>query len=162
MFWNFRSSLIASGLFLGAIGGLAIVPTNAKDEKKDEKTAPPKTDGSIKESAKKLAMKAFMRKKLASSQEIIEGLALEDFELIEKGAKNLKAMSAAAEFMVTEDPLYKEHSNDFRKVVIKMEKAAREKRIDGATLGFMDMTMSCVECHKYVRTILIAQRAAVD
>lgn len=151
MFWNFRSSTVAGGLFLVVLCGL-VVNTRAKDEK----DSPPKSENQAKPSAKKLAMKAFMRKKLASSQDIIEGLALEDFELIEKGAKELKAMSAAAEFMVTKDPLYKEHSDDFRKVVIKMERAAREKRIDGATLGFMDMTMNCVECHKYVRTILIA------
>lgn len=108
--------------------------------------------------SKKVAMKAFMRKKLAASQNIIEGLALEDFDLIERGAKELKATSAAAEFMVVNDPLYKDHADDFRRIVAKIEKAAREKRIDGATLGFMDMTMTCVECHKLARTILVAAR----
>jgi hypothetical protein len=152
MFGHFRSSLIAGGLLLGALCGLAVVPTNAKDEKDTQ----PKTESPTKPGPRKIAMKAFMRKKLTSSQDIIEGLALEDFDLIEKGAKQLKAMSAAAEFMTIDDPLYKDHADDFRRVVAKMEKAAREKRIDGATLGFMDMTMSCVECHKFVRTILVA------
>jgi hypothetical protein len=153
MLRKFRSSLVACGLLFAALCGLAVVPTNAKDEKNSS----PKTESQDKPGVKKLAMKAFMRKKLASSQDIIEGLALEDFDLIEKGAKQLKAMSAAAEVMASNDPIYREHADDFRRVVTKMEKAAREKRIDGATLGFMDMTMNCVECHKYVRTILIAQ-----
>jgi hypothetical protein len=150
---RFPLLLVISGALIASLAWLAVAPSNALNAADQA----PKPETQTKPSAKKIAMKAFMRKKLASSQEIIEGLALEDFELIEKGAKQLKAMSAAAEFMVTNDPLYKEHSDDFRKVVIKMEKAAREKRIDGATLGFMDMTMNCVECHKYVRTILIAQ-----
>lgn len=111
----------------------------------------------MKPGLKKTAMKAFMRKKLAASQDILEGLALEDFELIEKGAKELKATAAAAEFMVVNDPLYAEFADDFRRTVGKLEKAAREKRIDGATLSFVDTTMNCVECHKYVRTILVAQ-----
>jgi hypothetical protein len=38
-----------------------------------------------------------------------------------------------------------------------VEKAAKEKRIDGATLEYMDMTMSCVECHKYARNVLVAK-----
>lgn len=150
---QFPLLLVLSGTMLAGLTWFVVAPSSAQDAAGQA----PKSDPQDKVSAKKLAMKAFMRKKLAASQNIIEGLALEDFELVERGAKDLKAMSAAAEFMVTKDPLYKEHSDDFRRVVIKMERAAREKRIDGATLGFMDMTMNCVECHKYVRTILIAQ-----
>ena len=153
MFQQFRLPVVVGGLLLATLWGLAVVPTNAQDEKKPS----PKTESPIKPGLKKLAIKTFMRKKLAASQDIIEGLALEDFELIERGAKQLKAMSVAAEFMASDDPIYKDHADDFRRVVAKMEKAAKEKRIDGATLGFMDMTMNCVECHKFSRTILVAQ-----
>lgn len=153
MLRRFLSARTTIVLILAALSGLAIVPLNAKDENEPKAN----TESPAKPGLKKQAMKAFMRKKLASSQDVIEGLALEDYELIEKGAKSLRAMSAAAEFMVSNDPIYRDHADDFRRVVAKMEKAAREKRIDGATLGFMDMTMNCVECHKYVRTILVAQ-----
>lgn len=105
---------------------------------------------------RKLAMKAFMRKKLAASQRILEGLALEDFDAVAQGTKELRAVSGAAEFIVVKDPIYREHADEFRRIVGKMAKAAQEKRIDGATLGFVDMTVSCVECHKFVRTILVA------
>lgn len=152
MIRRFQKSLVAAALLVVAVCVLAVVPTTAKDEKE----AASKGEDAVK-TARKLAMKAFMRKKLVSSQEVIEGLALEDFELIERGAKSLKAMSVAAEFMVTDDPPYREHSDEFRKAIIKMEKAAREKRIDGATLGFLDMTMCCVECHKYVRATLVSR-----
>lgn len=151
---NSRALWFTAAAILASLTWFVVTSSNAQENAERA----PKTEAPGKPGAKKLAMKAFMRKKLAASQEIIEGLALEDFDLIEKGTRQLKAMSAAAEFMVVNDPLYKEHSDDFRRVVIKMEKAAKEKRIDGATLGFMDMTMNCVECHKYVRTILIAQK----
>lgn len=107
-------------------------------------------------------MKAFMRKKLALSQDIMEGLALEDFKKIEEGARQLNAMSVAAEFMVVKEPLYADEAAEFRRTVNKMEKAAKELRLDAATLSFMDMTMSCVECHKYVRTIRIANIGQPD
>jgi predicted GTPase len=98
-----------------------------------------------------------MRKKLEASQSVLEGLALEDFDLIARGAKHLKTTSAAAEFLVIHDPLYTEQADEFRRIIDKLERAAKEKRIDGATLAYVDMTMSCVECHKYVRNVLVAQ-----
>lgn len=146
--------LVVACVITAAWASWTAMPLNAKDEK-----APPaKTDGADKPGAKKLAMKAFMRKKLAASQDVMEGLALEDFDLITKGAKQLQATSAAAEFMVVNDPIYKEHADDFRRIVAKLDRAAREKRVEGATLAFMDLTMTCVECHKYTRTILVAQK----
>lgn len=161
---NSKRIVAVAAMALAACSWMALSSSHAKDEpgsqkpdaqKKAEKQE--KADSQEKPSVKKTAMKAFMRKKLAASQEILEGLAIEDYDLIENGAKQLKAMSVAAEFMVLNDPMYDEFAGDFRRTVSKMEKAAREKRIDGSTLAYMDTTMNCVECHKYVRTILIAK-----
>lgn len=148
-----RSTLVAGALLLAALCGMGTWQARVQGETDPQ----PKPETKTNPGAKKIAMKVFMRKKLTASQDIIEGLALEDFELIEKGAKQLKAMSAAAEFVVVSDPIYASHADDFRRAVSKMERAAREKRIDGATLGYVDMTMTCVECHKFVRTIKIAK-----
>lgn len=153
MLTDYRVAIVVSGILLAAVSTLMTAPSNAKDTTSPAPDAEPKP----KPGARKQLLKAFMHKKLGASQDIIEGLAMEDFELIEKGAKQLKGMAVAAEFMVINDPLYSEQADEFRRIVIKMEKAAREKRIDGSTLGFLDMTMSCVECHKLVRNILVAQ-----
>ncbi len=32
-----------------------------------------------------------------------------------------------------------------------IEKNARNRNIDGATLAYLKLTMNCVQCHKYVR-----------
>ena len=140
MIWTFDSA---------AVGG-----TDDKDTPNEKEAS--KEEAKKKPGSNKAAHKMFMRKKLESSQSVLEGLALEDFDLIAKGAKDLKTTSAAAEFMVIRDPIYTEYATDFRRVVDKLAKAAKEKRIDGATLAYMDMTMSCVECHKYVRNVLVA------
>lgn len=152
MFRRFRVHAV-SGILLAVLCCVVAVASNAKEE--SDRAA--KDENQTKPGLKKIAMKAFMRKKLASSQDIIEGLALEDFALIAKGAKQLKAMSVVAEFMSINDPTYVEHADEFRRTVSKLEKSAKEKQIDGATLGFMDMTMKCVECHKFVRTIPVEQ-----
>jgi hypothetical protein len=126
--------------------------------KDDEPKAATKKDEDVdkKPTPKKIAMKLFMRKKLEASQSLLEGLAVEDFDMIALGARQLHTTSAAAEFMVINDPMYAQHADEFRRIVAKLQKAAKEKRLDGATLAYVDMTMSCVECHKYVRNVLIA------
>lgn len=145
--------IAAVGGLLGLTWWLSVPASNA-----DDQVAPAaKEQAEKKPGDKKVAMKTFMRKKLESSQSILEGLALEDFDLIAKGARQLMTTSAAAEFMVVNDPLYKVHTDEFRRIVGKMEKAAKRKQIDGATLAYMDMTMSCVECHKYMRDVLVTQ-----
>ena len=145
--------LVVLGVFVGLALWFAGAASSADDKTKPTEKAAEKE----KPSGKKIAMKAFMRKKLEASQSVLEGLALEDFDLIAKGARQLKTTSAAAEFLVIHDPLYTEQADEFRRIVNKMERAAKEKRIDGATLAYVDMTMSCVECHKYVRNVLIAR-----
>jgi hypothetical protein len=36
--------------------------------------------------------------------------------------------------------------------------AAGKKNIDGATLGYLKLTTTCVECHKHLRETKIAMR----
>jgi hypothetical protein len=111
---------------------------------------------------KSRATREFMRDKLENSQKILEGLALEDFDLISAKAKKLSAMSQAASWQVFDNPDYAQQSADFRKSVDSLSKAAERKNIDAATLAYMKVTMSCVDCHKLVRGKLMATRDNTD
>lgn len=144
----FSLLLLVAVALLGMTWLLHTPSSRADDEKKPaEKAAKEDKPG-----LKKTVIRAFMRKKLAASEKILEGLAVEDFDMIADGAKQLKATAGAAEFMAFNDPEYVEHADDFRRIINKLAVAAKEKRLDGATLAFLDITMSCVECHKHVRT----------
>ena len=95
---------------------------------------------------------SLMRKKLTHAQSIIEGLALENYDMIQEQGKALKVISTLDAWMKFDTPAYKQLSSDFRAAVDKMNDAAAKKNLDGATLGFMQATMSCVECHKLIRS----------
>jgi hypothetical protein len=140
---------IVVATLLGAAWWLAGPLSRASE---DQKPAEKKVEKE-KPGVRKTLLRAFMRKKLSASQSILEGLAVEDFNLIADGAKDLKATAGAAEFMVSNDPLYVEHADDFRRIANKLAVSAKEKRLDGATLAYVDLTMSCVECHKHVRNL---------
>ena len=98
----------------------------------------------------------FMRDKLELSQRILEGVALEDYDLIVTKATRLSAMSKEARWQAFQNPDYERYSVEFRRSVDALAKAARDKNLDGATLGYVRVTMSCVECHKFVRGQLVA------
>ena len=93
----------------------------------------------------------FMRAKLAHSQNVLEGLTVEDYELIDKGAQQLSLASEDASWQVLQTEDYARQSAEFRHSCDRLRKAARERNLDGAALAWMEVTMKCVPCHKYVR-----------
>lgn len=96
----------------------------------------------------------FMRMKLEYSKNLLESLTTEDFDKIKANAKALKAMSLAAEWEVPEIPNVQEYltySADFQRLCDDLIKASDKKSLDGATLGFTQLTVNCVKCHQYVR-----------
>ena len=108
------------------------------------------------QSKRNRAVKEFMRDKLELSQRVLEGLATEDYDLIIAKGTKLSAMSQQADWRLFENPDYVQQSVTFRRHVNSLVKAAKEKNVDAATLAYVRMTMSCVDCHKLVRGKLVA------
>jgi cytochrome c556 len=96
---------------------------------------------------------SIMRKKLEHTQKVLEGIAVKDFDLIEKHADNLMILSQKAEWKVLPTPEYALRSDEFRRNADSLARAAKDKNLDGAALAYVEMTMSCVKCHKHVREV---------
>jgi hypothetical protein len=92
-----------------------------------------------------------MRKKLKCSQGVLEGVALNQFDKIADNADELITISQKAEWVVVKTPQYELFSNQFRRSAESLVKNAKAKNLDGAALDYVDLTMTCVKCHKYVR-----------
>ena len=96
----------------------------------------------------------FMRQKLEFSKLVLEGLAVENYDMIAKNARTLRKLSTASEWEVPTIPnadQYVVFTGDFQRLCDDLAKTARDKNLDGATLAYVRLTMSCVNCHKYVR-----------
>jgi hypothetical protein len=125
---------------LALIGlGLTLVPVSAPS-----RAEPPE----------KRTRSEFMRQKLEFAKNVLEGLSLEQYSLIEKNAKALKVLSEAAEWEVPTIPNATDYvalTSEFQRHANDLAKSARQANIDGATLAYVKLTMSCVQCHKFVR-----------
>ena len=97
-----------------------------------------------------------MRLKLAHSQQLLEGLALNDARMVEKNAQALSTLTRDEMWQVLQTPEYLQYSVDFRKAADAVAAAAGKQNLDGAVLAYMGLTMQCVECHKHVRDVRMA------
>lgn len=157
---NHQILTVGAALCLGA--GYLLYADAAKQEKAPETrqqaaetitVSQKKTD---KKPDQELQMRQFMRLKLQASNQILEGLVTENFKKISDGAAQLGKMSAAEKWRASNDPMYLQHSGDFRRMVDKLKKKAADDNLEACALVWLDVTMSCLECHEFVRSILIA------
>ncbi len=93
----------------------------------------------------------FMRLKLQPVKDILEGIALEDYDRIVAAAERIQLLSLDESWMVLQTDEYRRHSDEFRRAVKVTVDAARDRNLDGATVGYMQMTMNCVRCHRQLR-----------
>lgn len=98
----------------------------------------------------------FMALKLNHAQDLLEALATEDFAGIAKHSQEISLLSQQATWQVLQTPEYNQHSSEFRRSADAVTLAAREKNLDAAALAYVDMTMKCFNCHKYVRGAKLA------
>ena len=95
--------------------------------------------------------KETMRLKLEYAQKVLEGIALEDFELIAFNAEKLKAISQSTDWQLRKSTDYQRHTGDFTRQAETLIKAAERKNVDAATVAYFQMTASCVSCHRHLR-----------
>lgn len=125
----------------------------SQDKKKGPPAAPKPPDP-------KSAQAKLMAEKLKHAQRLLDGLATNDFGKITKSADELLIISKTAEFLAHKSREYELHTNSFRRALEEITKKAKEKNLEGATLGYVDMTLTCVRCHQHTREVRDARLPA--
>lgn len=97
-------------------------------------------------------LKPFMQQKLDHAKAVLAAIAVEDHEGLAKAAQDLSLLSLESNWNVMTTDEYIQQSADFRRACRVIQEAAHAKNIDRAALGFVDLTVRCVECHKYMRS----------
>ena len=146
-------------LLLGLIGSVLVwTMFGAESATSQDKPVAPKDKAQKKvpDAKRDLDQSAFMRKKLEASSQILEGLTVEDSQLIITGAKVLVEMSAAEKWQVQNNVLYRQFSGEFQRSAKNLLEAAEKGNYDAAALKWTETTMKCLECHKFVRGTRLA------
>jgi uncharacterized Fe-S radical SAM superfamily protein PflX len=100
---------------------------------------------------KRAATQAFMQQKLAWSQAVLEGLALEKFDLVSKNAIRMREMTQSNQWFTVKQPDYLAQTTNFQRSVDALYMAAVDKNLEVATEAYTKVARNCVECHRLVR-----------
>ena len=135
------------------LAALVSIASWAAEPQTDVPTEKPqgKADQGQAEQVEEKPMSFWMEKKLEHSQAILRGLAMGDFEDVKYNAGRLKVLNRVEGFVRRKNPDYRAHLNTFSRVSAEIERQAVKQNIEGATLAFNQLTVSCVECHKSLR-----------
>lgn len=138
--------------------GWQALPSQADDKTRDKpetNQADPPRDESGRDD---LPLRDFMRQKLEASNMVLEGLCTDDFEMVKEGATKMNTISNSERWRVMNDAVYRQFSGEFQATTQQLVEAAEKENLDRATLKWVDATMNCIECHNFVRGIMIAEQ----
>lgn len=134
--------LVACGYAISESSGQQPQPNDKKQAKEDKKDAP-----------KPEKVKELMTAKLNQSQKLFAALVMNDLDTAAKHAEELKRIRKEASWLIVKTRTYDMWSKDFTQSADKIIKAAKDKNLDAARLGYLEMTTTCFNCHIYVRDL---------
>jgi hypothetical protein len=109
-------------------------------------------DQPTRKSNKLTSNQVLMRDKLVQMNRILEGLTLDKFDQVQGSAKTLGMISRAASWHVTDPtPRYELLSKNFQEQAVDLERHAKERNIDAATLDLVRINVTCAQCHQHMR-----------
>ncbi|HZQ45768.1 MAG TPA: cytochrome c, partial [Verrucomicrobiae bacterium] len=97
------------------------------------------------------SMAIFMRQKLGYSQKIIEGITLENYDMVNTNAIHIWTMAQKSIFQVFKNPVYAEKTSTFQSDIAVLMEAARAKNTADVLKAYMKVTSDCVDCHQNFR-----------
>ena len=102
---------------------------------------------------------SLMQQKLHHAQELLSALAVADYEGITTHARELQRISLEARWSQPHSNAYAALGDDFRSALDRVAVSAGKQNIDGAALNYLQVVLTCVQCHKVVRGVESVARA---
>ena len=115
----------------------------ANGEQKDQKTPQPE----------KTTVELLMRDKTTYHQAILDGIVTEDYDKIVEYAEMMRLISRATTWHVIDNDDYRSRSKRFQQISSRLLDSAKKKNQGAVTLQYLQLTLSCIECHQYIRSL---------
>jgi hypothetical protein len=93
----------------------------------------------------------WMEKKLEYAQEILEGLATGDLNQVAEKSRQIRVLSRVEGWIRKGKPGYRAQLQAFEFANSEIERHAKAGNLEGAAMGFQQLTISCVSCHAILR-----------
>ena len=94
---------------------------------------------------------SLMRQKLERAQDLLGALAIGDFDRMISNSKELQRISLEARWSQPHSPAYAAYGDDFRAALGRIITAAEKQNIDAASINYVQVVLTCIQCHEVVR-----------
>lgn len=134
---------MVTGRFIGLLvaAGICMSASHGNSQQKDKPDAPSQPNEAM-----------VMQVKLKRAQTLLEALAKEDYKTLQESAESLVKISDSTAFLrAYKTSEYELQAQIFRHAAVTLAEKARSKNLDGATLAYTEMTLTCVNCHSHFR-----------
>jgi hypothetical protein len=101
-------------------------------------------------SSQTVRLNQVMRRKLEHSQKILEAVVTSNWQLLDAQTKEMARVTRDPAWSVLQFPEYARQSAAFLRATDDLAEAARLPDLEGASLGFVALSTSCVACHSYM------------
>jgi hypothetical protein len=94
-----------------------------------------------------------MRDKLTHAQAVLGGIVTEDYDKIVEHAEMMGLISRATSWHAIDTDDYRSHSKRFQQMSSRLLDSAKKKNRGAVTLHYLQLTISCIECHQYMGSL---------
>ncbi|MEZ6141344.1 MAG: hypothetical protein R3B84_12305 [Zavarzinella sp.] len=96
-------------------------------------------------------VKELMGQKQNAAQKVMESLMKGDLKSTVEHTAKLKEIRKNVGFNVIQNDRYKFWAEEFEVSADKLIKTAKENNFEGAKMAYLELTMTCFNCHGFVR-----------
>jgi hypothetical protein len=98
-----------------------------------------------------------MRQKLDHAQKILEAVVTSDWVALETESREIERLTNDPRWMVLKYPEYAKHSANFVDAIRSLHDAAARRDLEATPKAYVAVTLSCVDCHRYLARERIAR-----
>lgn len=96
-------------------------------------------------------VETLMKAKAGYAHRLLDAVVMADLETARDQAFRLKAVAETADWNVLDTEEYAQATEAFIDATDNLLQAASSRKSEAAALAYVEVTLSCVHCHQYVR-----------
>jgi hypothetical protein len=108
-------------------------------------------------STQSVQLKRVMQTKLEHAQRILGDVVTSNWVALQGDAAALQRATRDPAWAVLTEPEYVRHTTTFVRATEDLIDAAQRRDLEATPLAYVSLTLSCVQCHRYVARMRIAQ-----
>jgi hypothetical protein len=97
-----------------------------------------------------------MRMKLTHSQRVLEAILTSNYALLDRETSALAEVTKAPAWSVLYSPEYIRQSEAFLRALDDLRGAAKGTDLEGAASSYVSLTLTCFQCHRYMKNRRLA------